>query len=337
MKQILLYSSIYSYTAETFIEKMSELDNKEPVTIRVNSPGGSVFAGWGMVRSIQEHKGEVVYKVDGIAASMAFYNMLFADKVEALDVSRFLIHRADGYTSTEEDKKELSNINVLIRKHLEKRVTSETFKQVTGYSIDDVFAKDKRIDIWVSSKDAKKMGLVDKITRLEPREIQAIGNIMDIAASAFNDSSRGSDDNEHGSSKEFGANNSNNKISKTMNLDELKAQHPGLYNQVLEAGKDEGFKAGVKAEKLRVKGWLAYIDVDNKTVVAAIRDDKEFDNTVIAEMSVKVAAKAKKGDLEDDSTEELSGGKPEDKTAEQQEIEAYEKTVMENAKKINIY
>ena len=49
MKQILLYSGIYSFTAEAFIEQMNMLDKKEPVCIRANSPGGSVFAGWGII------------------------------------------------------------------------------------------------------------------------------------------------------------------------------------------------------------------------------------------------------------------------------------------------
>ena len=84
MKQILLYNPIFSFVAEEFINAINDAGD-EDITIRVNSPGGSVFAGWGMAAALSEKK-NVTVKVDGVAASMAFYLLLFADimKMEVL-------------------------------------------------------------------------------------------------------------------------------------------------------------------------------------------------------------------------------------------------------------
>jgi ATP-dependent Clp endopeptidase proteolytic subunit ClpP len=323
MKQILLYSPIFSFTAETFINQFAQLDPNEDVVIRVNSPGGSVFAGWGMTKAMQDHKGKVTVKVDGIAASMAFYLAMFADEVEALDVSRFLVHRADGYTNSEDEKKELANINAIMRGKLEKRIGADVFQQITGVSYDEVFDENQRKNVWISAKDAKKIGLVDKITRLEPKEIEA----MNETFYAFSESLQGSSD-VQGSTQEKPIIN-NNQTDKKMTINDLQAQHPELYAQVVALG--------VKQEQIRVKSWIAYLDIDKENVTASIKDGKEFTPDVMSEMAVKMQAKATVAAIEKDSTEKVTTEKPNDKTAEQKEVEAFEKEVLEGVKKIKIY
>lgn len=325
MKQILLYSPIWSFTAESFIERMNSLEKNEPVTIRANSPGGSVFAGWGMIRSLQEHTGDVIVKVDGIAASMMFYIVLFADKVEALDVSRFLIHRADGYVDNEDQKKELKTINDQIRAKLEKRINADLFQKTTGISYDEIFDENNRKDVWIGAKEAKKMGLVDKITRLEPKEIAA----MEETILAFTESSHGSEE-PRGSGQ---ANDNNNNKLNQMTKQELKSQHPELYDSIF----NEGGEAGKKAEQIRVKSWIAYLDVDKENVISAIKEGKEYTPDVTSEMVVKMQAKETKEIIEKDSTKKVSTSQVDEKTAEQKELEAYEKEVEEESKKIKIY
>lgn len=321
MKQILIYTPIYSFLAEEFINKMAEVEESEPVTLRVNSPGGSVFAGWGMIRSMMEHKGEINYKVDGVAASMAFYMMLFADKREGLDVSRFLIHRADGYVSNEAEQKELNDINALIRSQMEKVVDSDKFKEVTGVSIDEIFAQDKRIDVWLSAKQAKKLGLINKIVRLEPKEIEALTNIAASNEKFFTDEPpRGSEGTAQGSAE--GDKNKNTNINqnvKKMTVEEIRAQHPESYAQIQNDA--------IKAEQIRVKSWLAYLAVDPEEVTVAIKEGKEFTTAVISEMAVKMHAAATKANLEKDAAGKTDTQEPDEKTAEQKEIEAFEAEV----------
>lgn len=323
MKQILLYSPIFSFTAETFINQFAQLDPNEDVVIRVNSPGGSVFAGWGMTKAMQDHKGRVIVKVDGIAASMAFYLAMFADEVEALDVSRFLVHRADGYTDNEDEKKELANINAIMRAKLEKRIAGDVFQQITGVSYDEVFDEKQRKNVWISAKDAKKIGLVDRISRLEPKEIAA----MNETFYAFSETLQGSDV-VQGSTGEKPINN-NLKTEKKMTINELQAQHPDLYAQVVALG--------TKAEQTRVKSWIAFLEVDKENVIASIKDGKEFTQDVTNEMIVKMQAKATASAIQNDSAQAVTTQQANDKTAEQKEVEAFEKEVAEGVKKIKIY
>lgn len=175
MKTLLMYTGIYSFTAEEFIKSMAEVGD-EDLTIRVNCPGGDVFAGWGMIKDISEKK-NLTYQVDGYAASMGFFASLFAAKVTALDVSKFLVHRADGYCNTEEDREFLANVNRDIREKFESRIDAKVFEEVTGVSVDTIFEGEIRKDLWINAKDAQKMGLVDEVVRLETREQKAMSRM----------------------------------------------------------------------------------------------------------------------------------------------------------------
>ena len=138
-KPILLYNPIFSYTAESYTEKLLSLDKNEDSLTWINSPGGSVFAGWSMIGALQDRKGKNKARVMGNASSMAFYLSLFMDEVEALEVSLFVIHRADGYIENDDDRAFLEKINAQLREKFEARINAEKFKEVTGISFDEIF------------------------------------------------------------------------------------------------------------------------------------------------------------------------------------------------------
>lgn len=176
MKQILLYQPIMSFIAEEFITAINEAE--DDIQIRVNSPGGSVFAGWGMAAALQESDKNITVKVDGYAASMAFYLLLFADNVEALDVSKFMIHRAVGNVESEDDRKLLDSVNATLKAKMLEKINAEAFESVSGVSIDAMFDAEERKDVWITAKQAKEIGLISKINRLTPTEQQAMGKMV---------------------------------------------------------------------------------------------------------------------------------------------------------------
>ncbi len=246
-KELYLYSPIFSFTAEELISQLdANLGNE--VVIRSNSPGGSVFSGWGIIAKMKEH-GNVTVKVDGIAASMAAFMLIFADKVEALDVSKIMIHRADMETSDEESKKFLKSINDQIKSKLVAKVDVEKLKEISGYSVDEIFAEDKRIDVWLSAKEAKQIGLVDEIVSLDPKEIKALTErFFNVAAQATTTQIVKPE----------------NQIK--MTIEKLKAEHPELFNQVQALG--------AASEKDRVQAWLTFVDIDADAVKKGIDTDK---------------------------------------------------------------
>ena len=93
-KELYLYSTIYDFVAERLIAEMEAVKG-EDITLRVNTPGGNIFAGWGIIAKMQEHEGKVKIKADGMAGSFGLYMLAFADEVEALDMTTGLLHRAD--------------------------------------------------------------------------------------------------------------------------------------------------------------------------------------------------------------------------------------------------
>lgn len=265
-KELYLYSPIYDFVAESFISQMEE-NKTQDIEIRANTPGGNVFAGWGMIAKIKEHEGNVKMKVDGYVASMGTIVLVYVDDTEALDVSRIHLHRADGYVNSPEDQKFLDGINKDLRAKLTSKIDADKFKEITGKSIDDLFDSKDRIDVWLTAKQAKQVGLIKRIVKLDPTEIAAI-NRMNIAASVDPQP----------------PNPVTKPINKVMTLEELKAQHPALYAQAVAEGKT----AGSTEERDRVRGWEAFRHIDAVAVDKGIKDGKVISTTDIAEFTAKV-------------------------------------------------
>lgn len=305
-KEIYLYSPVYDFVAESLISTMNE--NPEELTMRVNSPGGSVFANYGICAKMQEH-GNVICKVDGAAMSSAANLLPYAKSVECLDVSTFLLHRADMYVESDADKAFLTRINKDLRTKLLARVDAVIFKEVTGFSIDEMFDSEKRIDIMLDAKQAKKIGLVQKINKLTPSEVEAFNSKMLFNIAAYNE-------------------NKNQQKQKQMTIDTLKAEHPALFAQVVALG--------VEKEKDRVEACLAFIDVDAKGAIEAINSGRDLSQKQMAEFAVKAMSKKSLTDLAAESNKGVATTEviEAEKDAKAKAIEAFEKGVDSHLKVI---
>lgn len=239
-KELYLYSPIFTDVAESLISQLEENMGSD-VVLRVNSPGGSVFAGWGIIAKMKEQS-SVSIKIDGIAASMAAFMLIFAKSVEVLDTSKIMIHRADMIVANPEEQALLDSINAEMESKLASKIDEVAFKKITGYTISEIFTAEKRIDVWLNAKEAKAIGLVNKINVINPQEITAFNEkFFGIAAISTP---------------------VNNQNQNTMNIEKLKAEHPELFASVIALG--------VAKEKDRVQAWMAYVDIDAKTVSEGI-------------------------------------------------------------------
>ncbi len=276
-KELLLYTGIYSFTSEMMINALNE-NMTDEVVLRVNSPGGDVSAAWGLFAKVAEH-GNVHIKVDGMAASGAWNLLLYAKKVTALDVSDFIIHRAASYREDDPETKQfVQKTNADLRKRLEARVTAQTFKEVTGYSLDELFDHDKRINIFLTAKQMKKLGIVSKIVKLEPAEMKQMAQAMaewKFQAAAKSDP----EDEDEDEDENVPVRKSNKtKPDNDMTIEEIKAKYPAVYASIIAEG--------VKKEKDRVGAWMAYVSLDAKKVVDGIEKGEEVTPKVMAEMQM---------------------------------------------------
>src|SRR5277367_4860470 len=95
-KDILIYGRIDAYTAAQFFKDINDAtENDESVTLnfRINTGGGEPEYGWGIAAKVNEVENKKV-KVDGKAYSWGTMACCYAEDVEALDVSQFMVHRA---------------------------------------------------------------------------------------------------------------------------------------------------------------------------------------------------------------------------------------------------
>lgn len=93
-----LYDAIDPYwgiSAQSFVDQLNELEVDE-ITLRVNSPGGSVYDGIAIANALRAHDAKVTAYVDGLAASIASVIITAADEVVMMPNSEIMIHEASA-------------------------------------------------------------------------------------------------------------------------------------------------------------------------------------------------------------------------------------------------
>ncbi len=282
-----------------FIEEINEAGS-EDVIIRVNSNGGEVRYGYGMIARISELTGKVTLKNDGDASSMAALMFCYVNDSEALDVSTFTFHRAaypDWIESnpeyfTEADKVDLARMNKNLRAALEGKIDVEKFAAITKVSIDDLFSMDGRIDVTISAKDAKKIGLINRIITITPQKEAEI-NAKKLEITALR------------SGLKIAAKSEDKNINlNTMKKDEIKSTYPAAYAEIVKEAQD----AAIEAERDRVGAALTFVDVDPEAVKEIIKTGKAMTQTQMTELTVKKvsALSAKKVEEENAGTTKTS-------------------------------
>lgn len=75
-----------------------QLRNAGDVTVKINSPGGDVFAGIAIYNALLAHAGNIRVEVVGVAASAASIIAMAGDEIAIADNAFLMIHRAWGVT-----------------------------------------------------------------------------------------------------------------------------------------------------------------------------------------------------------------------------------------------
>ena len=296
MNEFLIYGSINSFTSSEFITSMNEADGD--ITVRVNSGGGEPDYGWGMVAKFKEYEGNKTVKIDGKAYSMAAFIAMYADNVEALDVSTFMVHRAAYPTwfegseyFTKELKENLTNINKSLEAAFRARVDVEKFETLKDVKVKDIFSMEDRIDVFLTAKDAKKIGLVSKIIKITPKKAAEINSQVKIAASTDSDLTVEAPE-QKPTNKDI-----QKQINTKMNKSELREKHPELFAEIVGLG--------VEQEKERVSAWAKWNEIDPALAMKGIEGKDEIKASNISEFQVAALKAVQKKGVEADSTEDV--------------------------------
>lgn len=141
-------------------------DAEKPVSLYVNSPGGSVTAGLAMYDTIQFLKCPVQTYCVGQAASMGAVLLACGARGKrfALPNARVMIHQPWGGAEGP-----ASDISIQAREILRLRdQLNEILAHHTGKSVDAI-AKDTDRDFFMSAAEAKEYGLIDEVVLPRPR------------------------------------------------------------------------------------------------------------------------------------------------------------------------
>ena len=160
---IFLGTQVDDYTANVIQAQILYLDSADPgkdISLYINSPGGSVYAGLGIYDTMQFVESPVSTICTGMAASMAAVLLVAGekDKRMALKHSRVMIHQPMGGISGQASDIEITSREILkLKKELYTIISDHS-----GQPYDKVYADSDR-DYWMTSQEALDYGMIDKI------------------------------------------------------------------------------------------------------------------------------------------------------------------------------
>ena len=162
---IFLGGLIEDYTANIIIAQLLFLqseDTKKDISFYINSPGGSVTATLAMLDTMNNIKPDVSTVCVGVAASGAAILLSAGAKGKrfALPNSEVMIHQPWGGAQGQATDIEITAKHILSVRDKLNRILAKN----TGQSIEQV-GKDVERDFFMSSDDAKKYGIIDKILK----------------------------------------------------------------------------------------------------------------------------------------------------------------------------
>tara|TARA_R100001163_G_scaffold37597_1_gene28720 strand:- start:2668 stop:3324 length:657 start_codon:yes stop_codon:yes gene_type:complete len=152
-----LNASLYELDKKLSVTKVF-LDIKPVINLRINSYGGSLFAGLATVDVIRNLKCDVHSYIEGAAASAATIISVACKKRFIGKYSKMLIHQLSAgvygkYTELEDDMENNKHLMATIKK-IYKEYTNLPMKK-----LDEIL----KHDLWFDSKVCLEYGLVDEI------------------------------------------------------------------------------------------------------------------------------------------------------------------------------
>jgi ATP-dependent protease ClpP protease subunit len=245
-----------------------ELDDArgDEVELYINSPGGSVFAGSEVYTILKEYAGKIVAKVTGVAASAASFFLMAADEIKMSPTSQLMIHNAATWTDGD---KNAHGSNTEMLRGTDIAITN-AYRLKTGKSQDELLELMNKTT-WMNAQQAVEFGFADGILFDEDNALMSVTNSIsgeipphveeklrdflvnamlkegsvdlssimpgaDITPILNNMDSPGQQQNYDDQFKEE---------EKPMDLDELKAKHPDVYQAACQEG--------IEQERNRIK------------------------------------------------------------------------------------
>ncbi|MDT0377236.1 Clp protease ClpP [Streptomyces sp. DSM 42041] len=169
--EVLLYDEIggwFGTSADDFVRELRDLTARN-LSVRLNSPGGSVFEGIALANAIRAYPGTVTVYVDGLAASIASVIALAGDRLIMRPQSQLMIHDASGLTYG--NAEEMREMAALLDRQSDN--IAEAYADRAGGTV-QAWRDRMRAETWYSAREAVAAGLADDMQPMprhdEPEE-----------------------------------------------------------------------------------------------------------------------------------------------------------------------
>ena len=160
---IILSEEVNDTTASLVVAQLLYLEAQDPdkdIQFYINSPGGSVTAGFAIYDTMQYIKADVSTMCIGMAASMGAFLLSSGAKGKrlALPNAEILIHQPSGGFRGQATDIQIHAENILKTKDRLNRIFAEN----TGKSVQEIREASER-DNFMTAEEAKEFGLVDNV------------------------------------------------------------------------------------------------------------------------------------------------------------------------------
>lgn len=260
-----------------FKNELKALGDVSKIHVRINSNGGSVFAAYAIMNLLKTHKAEVITYNDGIAASAATIIAMAGDKVVTALGSVWMVHLPATivFGNANDFKKAVEVLNTITESMI------DIYNHKTGIERNEL-EKMLNEDTWLTGTQALQKGFADEVTDLQvvaylnedkktaffnglninldkAQNIAALEKIIGKPPATLPKSPPAQEaqatNQPECKGKQPSASGPQNQFEegKIMNLEDLKAKHPEIYNAIFALGAEQGEVQGAQNERTRIK------------------------------------------------------------------------------------
>lgn len=151
--------------AESLVQQLRTL-NVSTINLRINSPGGDVFAARAIEQALRDHSATVIAHVDGYAASAASLIAVAADKVVMAPGTFMMIHKAWTFAMGNAD--DLFGTATLLEKidgTIKQSYEAKAGDKAKGQDFGALMAA----ETWFTPEEAIAIGLADELATAGPK------------------------------------------------------------------------------------------------------------------------------------------------------------------------
>jgi ATP-dependent Clp endopeptidase proteolytic subunit ClpP len=158
--EIVIYDEIgaFGIPAKAFLDELKALGSVTELTVRINSPGGSVFDGVAIYNALKRHDAAITVWVDGIAASIASMIAMAGDEVVMPENAMLVLHDPSGLVAgTASDMRAMAEALDRMKAGM---VTA--YRDKSGRDDAEIDAL-MAAETWLSAHEALELGLADRV------------------------------------------------------------------------------------------------------------------------------------------------------------------------------